>query len=332
MIWRLSFFLSLLFSYKLLGFAPEAWRFHGPFHQPMGVVYSESLQGYLVSSVNGPDRTADGNGFISLVTERDGTRSSRRLFEGTVAPGIQLHAPKGLCLEQVPDKIENRYVTHLYVADLNRILVFNLEAERFVQRLLVPGAVNIHSLLMDPRGHLYASDPSAGQVFRLVPPFRSDQVVAIQCENTPGPHAIIFDDLRDQMMAVSATSTGLTDLNPFSGQFTRFWNLRLQGLHHIIQPNKQQFKYWVASQQNGKIYEVELAGDTLPESGYAWLNDRVTWQRINKTLLGQTGQLFYYEDKDILVTVDRAKNALVALDMKAFNAPEEKEQSQNGTE
>jgi sugar lactone lactonase YvrE len=112
---------------------------------PESVLYDPDQDVYFVSNINGRPTDKDDNGFISKVTA-DG--KCELLFIDGGKPEVKLNAPKGLALAG----------GLLYVADIDRIQVFDAKTGAAKQEIALPGATFINDLGTGPDGGLYATD------------------------------------------------------------------------------------------------------------------------------------------------------------------------------
>ena len=143
----------LLLAMAVLASAPLAapkllWETKG-LAAPESVVYDSKRDRLLVSNINGAPDAKDGNGFISVV---DTTGKIRNLHwvEG-------LDAPKGLAL----------YGDRLYIADLQSLVVADLETGEVVGRYPGENAKFFNDVAVDAQGNVYVSDQQGFSIHRL---------------------------------------------------------------------------------------------------------------------------------------------------------------------
>ncbi|THF62729.1 NHL repeat-containing protein [Pseudothauera rhizosphaerae] len=121
------------------------------FAAPESVVHDTRRDVYLLSNVNGRAIDNDGNGFISKVSP-DGKVIALKWIDGQ-APGVTLHAPKGLAIAG----------NVLYVADNgdehgNVVRLFDLESGRPLGSVPVPGSYFLNGLVALPSGEVLVTD------------------------------------------------------------------------------------------------------------------------------------------------------------------------------
>lgn len=102
-----------------------------------------------VSLIDGAPWEADGKGGIAKVG-LDGKVVDSYWVKG-------LDAPKGLGL------FENK----LYVADMNKVAIVNVETGKVEQRIEVAGAKKLNDITVDDRGVVYVSDSEEGKVYKV---------------------------------------------------------------------------------------------------------------------------------------------------------------------
>lgn len=127
---------------------PE-WQSDTVFEQPESVVLAADGNSLYVSNVNGDPNEADGNGYISTLS------LSGEVIEQHWLTG--LNAPKGLA----------RVGNNLYVADINQLVVIDIENKKITQRYLVPDAKFFNDVAADENGNVYVSDMLTNTIHRL---------------------------------------------------------------------------------------------------------------------------------------------------------------------
>lgn len=112
---------------------------------PESVLYDAENDRYLVSNINGSPVAADNNGFISELSP-DGTVKNLKWIEGGAK--TKLNAPKGLALAGGV----------LYVADLDRVRMFDAKTGAAKGEVVLPGATFAGDVAAGPDGKIYATD------------------------------------------------------------------------------------------------------------------------------------------------------------------------------
>ncbi len=136
----------------LIAFPVEArdavWE-TGGFANPESVVWDGDRKVAYVSNVNGAAPDKDGNGFISTLSI-DGTVLARQWAVG-------LDGPQGMAVRQ----------GRLYVADIDRLVVFDTATGKAVETTPIPGAKLLADVAIDERGNVYISDTLGNAIWRL---------------------------------------------------------------------------------------------------------------------------------------------------------------------
>ena len=152
-----------LFVLGLLGLVSyplSAWAFQiRGMRAPDSIVVDPQTGFYYVSNVNGESFERNGRGFISKIGSNG--RLIDRWFIRSGKSGATINAPKGLAVMS----------GSLYVADIDRVLGFNLKSGRLVGMTdLTPfGAVHLKDLALGPGEILFASDMLGGTIYKIEP-------------------------------------------------------------------------------------------------------------------------------------------------------------------
>lgn len=145
-------FAGLMILIAMPLFAAETLQLHWENNQlkgPESVVFDERSKLLFVSNVNGAPTDKNGKGFISTIT-LDGKMSHVKWVEG-------LHAPKGLAI----------FGRKLYVADIDQLLVINIENGRVENKYYAEGAKFLNDVAVDSIGNIYVSDMMTNAIYRL---------------------------------------------------------------------------------------------------------------------------------------------------------------------
>lgn len=116
---------------------------------PESVIYDSKRDRLYVSNVNGGAVDKDGNGFISIVS-MDGKLVDLMWVEG-------MNAPKGLAIHQ--DK--------LYTADIDELIVIDIEQAKIIQRHKVADAKFLNDVAATSNGDVYVSDMAKDRIHQL---------------------------------------------------------------------------------------------------------------------------------------------------------------------
>ena len=129
----------------------RVWSTEPVFKVPESVNYDPQKNVLIVSNINGKPSAKDGNGFLSLLS-LDGKVLKLKWVSG-------LNAPKGAAL--VGRK--------LYVADIDQVVVVDVERANIVKRIPFPQAGFLNDVAADAHGTVYVSDTSGKNsvIYRL---------------------------------------------------------------------------------------------------------------------------------------------------------------------
>ena len=124
------------------------WETKG-FEQPESFIADPKREYLFVSNIQGHPLEADGKGYITQL-RLDGSIVKKEWVKG-------LDAPKGMAI------VNN----HLYVADLTKVRVYQLETAELVTTYDVPEASFLNDVSSDPEGNVYISDMFEGKIHRI---------------------------------------------------------------------------------------------------------------------------------------------------------------------
>ena len=127
----------------------EIWRSDTLMRTSESVRYDEGREILFVSCINGAPWEKDGQGFIALLN-LDGSLKSEKWVTG-------LDAPKGMGI------VEGK----LYVADVDQIVVIDIEGAEILKKIPVPGAAQLNDIAIDGDGKVYFSDSETGWIWTM---------------------------------------------------------------------------------------------------------------------------------------------------------------------
>jgi hypothetical protein len=122
---------------------------------------------FLVSAIEGDFFTKDGKGSLAKINSRG------EVLDMNWVTG--LNAPKGMA--QFKDRV--------YVADLDEVVVVDLNTSKIIAKIPVPDAVFLNDVAADKKGAIFVSDTFTGRVYRL----RNNQV-EVYLEGVAGPNGL----------------------------------------------------------------------------------------------------------------------------------------------
>jgi len=126
----------------------ESWCSEKIFEIPESVFYNAESNKLYISNIAGKPSEKNGQGFISLMNP-DGKMVERKWIVG-------LNAPKGMAVRD----------GKLYVTDIDRIAVADIEKGKIIRFIDIPGSMFLNDLVFDEQGNLYISDTPAGVVYK----------------------------------------------------------------------------------------------------------------------------------------------------------------------
>ncbi|MCW3088832.1 MAG: ATP/GTP-binding protein [Sediminibacterium sp.] len=250
----------------------KKWETDTLLKTPESVLYDAKEKILYVSNIDGAPAAKDGKGSIGKVG-LDGKIIATDWVTG-------LHAPKGMGL----------YRNKLYVADLDEVVVIDVEKAKIIQHIPVPGATFLNDITIDRNGTVYVSDSRTFKVHRLEKGF-----VATVLQNLQAPNGLLAvgDDLlvMDKGALLKMNSSG-----QISG-IAEGMDPSTDGIE-MVKPNE-----YIASCWSGIVYYITADGNKQT------LLDTRT-QKINSADIG-------YDAKNRIVYVPTFyRNSIVAYELK----------------
>jgi len=174
----------LLFNLDMAGqnaTLAKTWESDSSFKVPECVLYSPAENILYVSNIDGKSSEKDLKGSISKVSP-DGKTMTHNW-------AINLSAPKGMGI----------YEKKLFVADLQEVVVIDLNSGDILERIVVPGSVFLNDVTIAANGTVYVSDSHTGKVHQL-----KKSVVSTYLENKVSINGL-YADGNDLYLAVKDT-------------------------------------------------------------------------------------------------------------------------------
>ena len=174
----------------------EAWRSDTLLTTSESVIYDRKRDLLYVTCLNNEPRVKDNNGFISKLST-DGKIINQKWIEG-------MHSPKGTAL--IGDT--------LYAADIDELIVIDVNNSRLVRKVPVNGAGMLNDITSDDEGNLYISDSDANKIYRYSNGIISEWITT----GLNQPNGLLAEDNR--IFLASMGSKDLVSVEPDSKSFT----------------------------------------------------------------------------------------------------------------
>jgi hypothetical protein len=175
-----------LFGTQMAGADPlkQVWQLAG-FKTPESVLYDKAHDRLIVGNMNGAPDAVDGNGYLSLIA-RDG-----QFIKPNWATGLD--APKGMAISG----------GKLFVSDITRLRVVDLETGKILTTLAPEKAVFLNDVTAADNGDVYVTDMLANRIYRY-----SGGKVELWLESVDlkTPNGIVADG---QRLIVGSWGTGM---------------------------------------------------------------------------------------------------------------------------
>ncbi len=152
------------------------------------VRFDDTRKHLYVTCINGAPWEKDGKGFIALLN-LDGSIKSESWVTG-------LDAPKGIGIK---DNL-------LYVADIDQIVVIDINSARIKKRIAVPGAAQLNDIAVDSQGKIYFTDSENGWIWTMVDDHPEKWIEG----SFDRPNGLFIED--DRVLLASSKSQDLTSI------------------------------------------------------------------------------------------------------------------------
>ncbi len=207
----------------------KVWESDSTFKVPECVLYSPEENMLYVSNIDGKPSEKDLKGSVSKVSP-DGKMVKHNW-------AINLSAPKGMGI----------YEKKLFVADLQEIVVVDINSGEILERIVVPGSVFLNDVTIAANGTVYVSDSRTGKVHQI-----KKSVVSTHLENMASINGL-YADGNDLYMAVKDTLYR-ADNNKMRSVITTGMDESSDGIE--MTSNKE----FIVSCWNGIIYHIKKDG------------------------------------------------------------------------
>ncbi len=208
----------------------KIWQSDSTFKVPECVVYSPAENMLYVSNIDGKSSEKDLKGSISKVSP-DGKTITHNW-------AINLSAPKGMGI----------YEKKLFVADLQEVVVIDINGGDILERIVVPGSVFLNDVTIAADGTVYVSDSRTGKVHQV-----KKSVVTTYLENKVRINGL-YADGNDLYLAVKDTLYK-ADKNKMLSVITTGMDESSDGIE--MTSNKD----FIVSCWNGIVYHITKDGN-----------------------------------------------------------------------
>lgn len=146
----------------------KLWETDTVLKVPESVLYDKKANLLYVSNIEGQPWEKDGKGSIGKI----GTDG--KIIEAEWVTG--LHAPKGMGMHQ----------NNLYVADMDRVVVIDINTGIIVNTIEVKEAQTLNDISVDKSGVVYVSDSRGKKIFRI-----ENDMPALWIDSLKGPNGVL---------------------------------------------------------------------------------------------------------------------------------------------
>lgn len=217
------------------------------FDRPESVRYDAAHDRYLVANIGSPNAETANDGFISIVSPEGKVENGKWIAGGQ--NGVELNDPLGTMV----------HGDMLYVADIDRVRMFDLTTGAPKGDVVVDGAIRLNDLDVAADGTVYvtdsANDDNPGAIYKITADGAVSRLIA--GEELKRPNGIALD--RDgNIVAVSIGGADVMTISP-EGEILKRVTLptgRLDGLVILDDGSKI-----VTSQEGSQIFRIPTGGE-----------------------------------------------------------------------
>ncbi|MFD1629528.1 ATP-binding protein [Pseudopedobacter beijingensis] len=145
-----AFGLITVFSANAQHSLEKVWETKETIPVPESVLIHEKTKTLYVSLIDGEGNVKDGIGGVGQLN-MDGSVKNLNWITG-------LNAPKGLGM----------YKDKMYVADLDVVVVIDINKGKVLEKLEVPDAIFLNDITVDSKGTVYVSDTRKGFIYKII--------------------------------------------------------------------------------------------------------------------------------------------------------------------
>lgn len=267
-------FTSILFTASAQHQLVKLWETDTTLKVPESVFIDHKNNVLYVSNIDGQPWAKDGKGSIGKVG-MDG-----KIIAVDWVTGLQ--APKGMGMHK----------NHLYVADLNEVVVIDITKGAIVDRIVVDGAVTLNDISVEENGTVYVSDSRGRKVYSIE---NKKATVLLDTTQLKGPNGVLKH--KGSLYVLDAGSMYRMEKNGSLTKLADGMEASTDGVEHVTGGD------YIVSTWIGVVYYVNADG-----SKQVLLDGRE--QKINSADIG------YDAAKRIVYVPTFWRNTVVAYELK----------------
>lgn len=267
-------FTSILFTATAQHQLVKLWETDTTLKVPESVFIDHKNNVLYVSNIDGQPWAKDGKGSIGKVG-MDG-----KIIVVDWVTGLQ--APKGMGMHK----------NHLYVADLNEVVVIDITKGAIVDRIVVDGAVTLNDISVEENGTVYVSDSRGRKVYSIE---NKKATVLLDTTQLKGPNGVLKH--KGSLYVLDAGSMYRMEKNGSLTKLADGMEASTDGVEHVTGGD------YIVSTWIGVVYYVNADG-----SKQVLLDGRE--QKINSADIG------YDAAKRIVYVPTFWRNTVVAYELK----------------
>jgi len=171
--WIISLFLIVLFNIEATAQThrlTKLWETDTLLRTPESVLVDSKGKRLFISNIDGAPAEKDGKGFISIFS-LDGKPIKLDWVKG-------LNAPKGMGI----------YKNKLFVADLNELVVIDINQGKIVEKIPVEAAVFLNDIVIDKKGTVFISDTRGFNIYQY-----DQERISVCLRNLKRPNGLLMN-------------------------------------------------------------------------------------------------------------------------------------------
>lgn len=173
----------------------ELWRTDTVMKTCESVLFDATRQVLFVSCINGAPTEKNGKGYIAML-DVDGNVKSLEWVSG-------LDGPKGMGV----------FGELLYVADIDQLVVIDIQKAEIVERIPVVGATFLNDIAIDTDGTVYFTDSDSGWIWK----YKGGEMEAWITEGLERPNGLFIEESR--VLLTCSQSSDLKVINKANGTY-----------------------------------------------------------------------------------------------------------------